>query len=162
MRRTLATFVVMLLSCLLVSAQGDKSKGADKSALLNIEKQLWKAWEQGDTKPFEQHLASNALSIGHTGIMDRSAAIQDIGKKECQVSSWSIDEATARTETIAKDTTLLIYKGTQDATCSGQKAPPAVWASTVYKKEGGQWKAFWHQETPAMEGTAAGETKKEQ
>jgi hypothetical protein len=76
MRRTLVTtLVVMLLSCLLVFAQADKSKGADKSTLLNIEKQLWKAWEQGDTKPFEQHLASNAMSIGSSGIMD-SADLQ--------------------------------------------------------------------------------------
>ncbi|HEV8524669.1 MAG TPA: nuclear transport factor 2 family protein [Terriglobales bacterium] len=160
MRRALVTLAVLLVSCLLVFAQADKSKGADKSALLNIEKQLWKAWEQGDTKPFEQHLASNAMSIGASGIMDRSASIRDIGKKECEVKSWSIDEATVRTEMIAKDTTLLIYKGMQDATCSGQKAPPTVWASSIYKKEGGQWKTFWHQETPAMEGMAAGETKK--
>lgn len=48
-----------------------------------------------------------------------------------------------------KDTVLMTYTATQDATCSGKKQTGKVIASSLWQKKDGKWVSPFHQETAA-------------
>jgi hypothetical protein len=118
-----------------------------ETKLVDTERQLWNAWKNHDTATFQKTLDANAVTVGDKGVEDRDAAIKEIGDQNCQVQSFTL--ADTKVTEIDKNTALLTYKANQDATCNGKKIPSAVYASTLFKKNGDKWVPVFHQETPA-------------
>jgi hypothetical protein len=123
------------------------NKTAVQNKIIAMEKKLWEAWKNRDVKPFKSILWSGGVMIGDHGVENKEATIKFIAGDACAVKSYSLSDF--KVTWLDSDAALLTYKGTQDATCMGTAAPPAVWASSVYVQRGGKWYAATHQETPA-------------
>jgi hypothetical protein len=115
--------------------------------LLDIEKGLWDAWAKGDTKPFEDTLAANFMSLSADGVGDRAAEIKDIGGGGCKISNWSIEDAKATK--INDNFYVMTYKGNQTGTCGDEALPKLVYTSTIFMKDGDAWKPVFHANSPA-------------
>src|SRR4029079_12060182 len=82
------------------------------------------------------------------GVAGTEQALKDLGSSDCKVNGYSL--ADTNFTWLDKNTVLMTYKADQDATCNGQKVPGTVWASSIWVNKDKQWKAAFHQETPAQ------------
>jgi hypothetical protein len=146
--------LVLALSAGLCWAQAGNKATEEK--MIQTEKQLWEAWKNNNAEPFSKALAPNAVAITSEGPKEGlQPVVQDLMSGNCKVNSYSLENF--KTTWINSNTALLTYKGNQDAVCEGQKVPSAVWASTIYVKRGNDWKAMFHQESPAKEAMSSRE-----
>jgi len=65
----------------------------------------------------------------------------------CTVNSFSLSDFSCLW--LDKNTTVMTYTATQDATCSGKKQAGKVVATSVWQKQNGKWMSVFHQETTA-------------
>ena len=168
MRRLLFAAAVLLAASPLAfaqTAQGTPSQpaagqgGGDvKQALIALERGAWEAWKNRDGKYFETFLSDDTVQVGASGVTRRAQVVKEIGGSTCDVKGYTFDNIDV--VMLDADAAILTYSATQDATCGGVAAPPAVWASTVFVKRGGKWQAAFHQETPAQQATPTTPTEK--
>jgi hypothetical protein len=155
------SFWVLLLAATLVTTalgqmEGSKDKQKDKGKsntaaeqkIEQMEKGLWEAWKNHDMEPFKRDMAAQSVNVGSGGVAGTEQALKDLSSGDCKVASYSLSD-TGFTW-FDKNTVMVTYKANQDATCNGQKVPEVVWASSLWTNKGGQWKAAFHQETPAQ------------
>ena len=109
------------------------------------ENKLWEAWKNKDPKPFQATLAANSVMIGDNGVADKDTVVKGIADMPCEVKSFALSDW--KINLIDSDAAVVTYKGVAEGTCAGTPIP-AVWASSVWVKSGGRWRAFSHQETP--------------
>ena len=109
------------------------------------ENKLWEAWKNKDPKPFKATLAANSVMIGENGVADKDTVVEGIVGMPCEVKSFALSDW--KINLIDSDAAVVTYKGVAEGTCAGTPIP-AVWASSVWVKSGGRWRAFSHQETP--------------
>ena len=109
------------------------------------ENKLWEAWKNKDPKPFKASLAANGVMIGENGVADKDTVVNGIAGMPCEVKSFTLSDW--KINLIDSDAAVVTYKGVAEGTCAGTPIP-AVWASSVWVKSGGRWRAFSHQETP--------------
>jgi hypothetical protein len=150
-------WVVVLVAALAATAfaQMEGSKSAEKGKsneteqkLSQMEKDLWEAWKNHDLKPFKKAMAAQSVNVGSGGVAGTDQALKDLGSSDCKVTSYAL--ADTNFTWFDKNTVLMTYKADQDATCNGQKVPGTVWASSLWVNKDKQWKAAFHQETPAQ------------
>jgi hypothetical protein len=111
---------------------------AATDALLAIEKKIWEAWKVKDAKPLEDILAKDFMFYGGEGRRDRAAIIKAWAtENKCEVKSlWLSD---AMSVAIAKDASMLTYRGGGDGKCEGQPLT-TDWYVSIYSKEGDAWR----------------------
>ena len=111
---------------------------AATEAVLAVEKKIWEAWKTKDAKTLEAVLAKDFVFTGGQGRRDRAAILKEWAtENKCEVKSyWLSDAASA---SLAKDVTMLTYKGGGDGSCEGQPIT-TEWYVSVYTKEGDAWK----------------------
>jgi hypothetical protein len=144
MKRVLLLLASIALA-LPLAAQDNAKLQAD---LIAKERALWDAWSKKDAKAFEETLAPDSVSVDPGGVItDKAAAIKMITTHTCDVKSYNLSQE--KITNLAKDVVILTYRGDQDVTCDGQKAPATVYATSIWKKQRGKWWAAFHQETPA-------------
>lgn len=144
------TVLVLLMCAAAVSVAQTGGKNADtEKKIVEMEKQLWQAWQDKKAQPFREMLTKESIGVSPMGVMrgaETNAA--EIEKGGCEVKSWEIHEP--KVDWIDKNTALLTYHAVQDATCGGQKIPEAMWASSLWVKQKDKWQAAFHQESPDM------------
>jgi hypothetical protein len=163
-------WVVLLIAALATAAVGQmddmhhakpkakmSANAATEQKLVDMEKSLWEAWKNHDSAPFQRLLAAESVNVSPMGVNGTEQAVKDAGSADCKVNSYSLEDPKATW--IDKDAVLLTYKSTQDAVCGGQKVPETVWSSSLWVKKGNEWKAAFHQESPAQSGMGAEEKK---
>ncbi len=154
-RISLALVLALAVGSCWAQGYGDKGRAsgnqADEDKIVQMEKDLWEAWKKHDANAFKQNLPAESVNVGAQGVEGTDKIVEEIGKSDCQVNNYSLENT--KVNWLDKNTALLTYKANQDATCGGQKIPPAVWASSLWVKRGGKWQAYFHQETPAQEAT---------
>lgn len=124
-----------------------------KEALVALEKSGWEAWKNKDPKWFEENLSSKAVGFNSKdGRQDKAAMVKGMAESKCEVKSFSFSDEKVRM--LGPDVAVLTFKGTQDATCDGTKAPAAVWSSSVYVREGDKWKSLVYVENPVTDPNA--------
>lgn len=129
--------------------ESKKKKGGDPAVeqkLTQMEKDLWEAWKNRQLEPFKKAMAAESMNVGSTGIAGTEEALKMLSG-DCKVAGYTVDQP--QFLWIDKNSVLMSYHATQDATCGEQKVPPEVWASSIWAKHGNEWKAVFHQETPA-------------
>jgi hypothetical protein len=149
MKKLLVVALALLALGVLGFSQAGKGKssGSDEK-LISSEKQLWEAWKNKDVAPFQQSLTDDSVMIDQTGIVQgKDKAVESMAKSPCDVKSYSVGDI--KVDWVNKDTALLTYKAESDATCSGQKAPSPVYASSIWVNKSGKWLTAFHQETAA-------------
>jgi hypothetical protein len=122
----------------------------DVDQLAAREQVLWKAWQDHEAAPFQEHLADNAVNVTTAGLsVGKEKQIADITSSDCKVASFALgDIATHR---FGDSTVVLTYTATQDATCDGNKLAPKVQVSSVWVKQGDRWLAAAYHESPLPE-----------
>jgi hypothetical protein len=115
--------------------------------IIATEKKLWEAWKNKDAKPFRANLSGDSVLVSDSGVADKATVVNSMATMDCEVRSYSLSDI--KVIFPASNVAIITYKGTQDASCGGQTAPAAVWASSTYVRRGNAWMAASHQETPA-------------
>jgi hypothetical protein len=111
---------------------------AATDAVLAIEKKIWEAWKAKDPKALEDVLAKDFMFTGGQGRRDRATIIKEWAtESKCEAKSFTLSDAMSAS--IAKDVTMLTYKGGGEGTCEGQPIT-TEWYVSVYSKEGDAWR----------------------
>jgi hypothetical protein len=138
---------VGVLACA-VMAFGEGDNSATEQKLTQMENELWAGWKAHSPEPFKKYLG-DFTSITGSGVGDSEMTIKGISSPDCTIQGSTIDSTNFKW--MDKNSVLMTYHATQDATCGSEKLPPAVWAATLWTKKGGDWKAVFHQETTATD-----------
>jgi len=124
------------------------AQSAMETTLMTMEKNAWDAFGKGDGKFFDGFLTEDAVVIGDSGIMSKTASVAGINTKPCAIKSFSFSNF--KVTMADPNTAIATYEAAQDATCGGQPVPAKVFGSSVYVKRKGKWQGIFHQETYPM------------
>lgn len=152
MKRMLIIMVIAIAASSMALGQmktPESNKNSVEAQLTALDKQGWEAWKNRDGGFFQSFLSEDSIGVGATGVDNKAQIIKDISGSSCEVKSYSLDNF--KVVMLDKNTAILTYKGTQDATCNGKALPATVWASSIFVRRGGKWLAAFHQETPATQ-----------
>lgn len=121
-------------------AKKDEAKpDAATDAVLAVENKIWEAWKAKDAKALEAVLTKDFMFTGGPGRRDRATIIKEWAtENKCEVKSFWLSDAAS--VSLAKDVTMLTYKGGGDGTCDGQPIM-TEWYVSIYTKEADAWKA---------------------
>jgi hypothetical protein len=119
-----------------------------EKALQRDEEAGWQAWKDHNPKLEQDFIADDAVNIAD-GLVSKGKeqVLKGITDSGCVVNSFSLSDFSYMW--LDKDTVLMTYTASQDATCSGKKQAGKVLASTIWQKKGGKWVSPFHQETDA-------------
>ena len=121
---------------------------ATEKALESNEKAGWQAWKDHNAKPVEGFFTDNSISVADGGVFKgKEQLVKSITDARCVVNSFSLSDFSYIW--LDKDTVVMTYTGTQDATCDGKKQGGKVFATSIWQKKGGKWLSPFHQETEA-------------
>lgn len=121
----------------------------------NVEKALeaneqagWQGWKDHTSKPVEAMTPENVINIADGAVArGRQQVLHEMASSGCDVNSFSLSDFSYMW--LDKDTVLMTYTATQDATCSGKKQAGKVIATSLWQKKNGKWVSPFHQETDA-------------
>ena len=134
----------------------DATTGGDPITLANagevrllaeVDKKFWEAWSKKDTKVFEEGLASNFSEISPAGVNDRAATIKNIGEHNCEISKMTFSGPAS--VKVNDNLYLFMTKGAMEGKCGDDPAPKGINSTTVFMKDGDDWKPVFHMETPS-------------
>src|ERR1044071_1830516 len=106
------------------------SRAQSQRAIIATERKLWEGWKNKDFKPFRANLSADSILISDQGVADKTTAMKDLESMACEVKSYELSDI--KVLFLNSSAAIMTYKATQDATCGGQQAPAAVWASSAY------------------------------
>ena len=108
----------------------------------------WQSWKDHNAKPIEGMTPEDAISIADGAVSKgKQQILNSLTTPGCDVKSFSLSDFSYLW--LDKNTVLMTYTATQDATCSGKKQAGKVIASSLWQKKGGNWVSPFHQETEA-------------
>jgi hypothetical protein len=117
-------------------------------SLESKEKVGWQAWKDHDAKQAVAWLTNDPISIADGGVFKgKEQVVKSVTDARCVVNSFSLSDFSYMW--LDKDTVVMTYTGTQDATCDGKKQGGKVFATSIWQKKGGKWLSPFHQETEA-------------
>ena len=136
---------------LLSGVQLHSQTNASVEKALQAKEQIgWQSWKDHNPKPMEELTPESAISIADgTVLKGKQQILNSMTSPGCDVKSFSLADFSYLW--LDKDTVLMTYTATQDATCSGKKQAGKVFASSLWQKKGGKWVSPFHQETEAGE-----------
>jgi hypothetical protein len=152
MKRMLMIVMIAIAASFVAFGQMKASKDKNNSVeaqLITLEKQSWEAWKNRNGGFFQSFLSDDTVSVGNTGVGDKSQIVKATSGSDFEVKSYSLDNF--KLTMLEKNTAILTYKATQDVTCNGKTELAMMWASSVFVKRSGKWLAAFHQETPAIQ-----------
>jgi hypothetical protein len=108
----------------------------------------WRAWKDHNAKSVEAVFTDDSVSIADGGVFKgKEQVLKSITDARCVVNSFSLSDFSYMW--LDKDTVVMTYAATQDATCEGKKQAGKVFATTIWQKKGSKWLSPFHQETEA-------------
>lgn len=108
----------------------------------------WQAWKDHNAKLAEPFITDDAVDIADgTVTKGKQPTLKMIADSGCAVNSFSLSDFSYMW--LDKDTVVMMYTATQDATCGGKKQADKVLATSIWQKKGGKWLSPFHQETDA-------------
>jgi hypothetical protein len=124
------------------------SKPVDAIILESKEIVGWQAWKDHDAKQAVAWLTNDPISIADGGVFKgKEQVVKSVADARCVVNSFSLSDFSYMW--LDKDTVVMTYTGTQDATCDGKKQGGKVFATSIWQKKSGKWLSPFHQETEA-------------
>ena len=126
--------------------QTKMSKEAKLEAhIIDLDIAAWDAWKTKNVEYFRANTTEEFLSVNADGISNKSQMIAS-AFTGCDVKSFSLHDIGF--VKLNKNTVLLTYTATQDASCGGTRLAPKVRASVTYVRRGGKWLEAFYMETP--------------
>ena len=125
-----------------------QTNAAVENTLQSNEQAGWQAWKDHDAKSVEGMTPENAVNIADgTVAKGKQQILKSVADPGCKVNSFSLSDFSYLW--LDKDTAVMTYTATQDATCTGKKQAGKVIATSVWQKQNGKWMSAFHQETTA-------------
>jgi ketosteroid isomerase-like protein len=117
-------------------------------SLMALEKSGWEAWKARDAKKLSDLTGADLAFVDPSGKFTSSKAdtIKSWTEPKCEIKS--VDLSDGKASMITKDAAILTFKGVADGTCEGNPLG-AVWATSIYVKDGDTWKMVYGFENPA-------------
>jgi len=108
----------------------------------------WQGWKDHTATPVEAMTPDDVINIADgTVSRGKQQVLHALASGGCDVNSFALTDFSFMW--LDKDTVLMTYTATQDATCSGKKQAGKVIASSLWQRKGGKWVSPFHQETDA-------------
>jgi ketosteroid isomerase-like protein len=125
-------------------AQDDKTKLRD--TLLELEIGSWQFTKDKNAAAMNSFLADDAVLLMGDG--NRFTKAQFV-KFEFEVTSFTVDRASAQLLVASPDVAILLYRVTYISRDKGGPSMTSkVAASDAYVRRGGRWQSLYYQETP--------------
>lgn len=140
--------ILLLASTMLLFAVVSPATAGDlKDELIAREKAEWQAWANGDGEAYRDWLTEDAtFAVAGDGLTTgRDAIIADISSHDCEIKD--LDFADFNLRQLSPDVAVLTYTATSETTCQGQKLPGALYATSIYVRQGSEWRLASYQET---------------
>jgi len=135
----------LLLSAIPLFSQTNASI---EKTLESNEEAGWQAWKDHDAKQAVAWFTNDSVSIADGGVFKgKEQLVKSITDGRCVVNSFSLSNFSYMW--LDKNTVVMTYTGTQDATCAGKKQGEKVFATSIWQKKSGKWLSPFHQETEA-------------
>jgi len=148
MKRMLIIMVIAIAASSIAFSQTKMSKDSKVEAqIIALEKQAWQEWSNKNTSFVQNYLADDAFYVYADGVVDKTEIVKSI--PTCDLKSFSLDNFTFRM--LDKNSALLNYTASQDATCYGKKQAANIRVNSVYVKRGGKWLSLSYMETSATQ-----------
>lgn len=145
MRRLIFAALVLALLATGVDLYAQTNAALEKS-LESKEQAGWQAWKDHNAKLIEGMIPENALNIADgTVTKGKEQVVKAVADSGCTVSRFSLFDFSYMW--LDKNTVVMMYTATQDATCSGKKQADKVIAASIWQKKNGKWMSPFHQET---------------
>lgn len=112
----------------------------------DLDKKFWEAWAKKDGTVFEEGLGSNFREIGPNGVLDKAGAIKAATEHPCEITSSSFSGSKA--VKVTDNLYMYMTKGAMEGTCGDDPLPKGMNATTIFAKEGADWKPVFHTATP--------------
>jgi hypothetical protein len=118
-------------------------------AMVAVEKSGWEAWKARDSKKLEDITEKDLSFVDLMGNVTPNQAdtIKLWMTGQCDIKSTTISDTSG--QTISPTLGMIMFKGSADGTCDGQKIMP-LYGTSFYKKEGDSWKLAFGFESLAM------------
>ena len=155
MKRIVAAAMLMLFVVAVALGQATTSKPNTNSsnagmspvaeAIIAREKQVLDALMKKDSKAFYSLVASDGMLNGAQGRMPVADFTKMMFGPDYTLSNATIEDA--QVMMIDKDAAILTYKSTGTETIKGQSNAGTSYATTIWAKRKGEWKAIFHQES---------------
>jgi hypothetical protein len=138
-------FVFALLSAGAVQSHSQSNKAVE-DALKAKEQVGWQSWKDHNAKPVDEMTPDEAINIAD-GVVTKGKQkiLSATMSTACDVKSFSLSDFSFLW--LDKDSVVITYTATQDATCSGKKQNEKVIASSLWQRKSGKWVSPFHQET---------------
>lgn len=125
-----------------------QTNAAVEKALQSKEQAGWQGWKDHNVKPIEGMIPDNVINIADGEVATgKQQVLKNMEGPGCMVNSFTLSDFSYLW--LNKDTVIMTYTATQDATCSGKKQAGKVIAASVWQKQNGKWVSPFHQETTA-------------
>jgi hypothetical protein len=119
-----------------------------EKALESKEEAGWQAWKDHNAKAVEGLFTNDSITIADGGVFKgKQQVLKSMTDQRCVVNSFSLSDFSYMW--LDKDTVVVMYAASQDATCEGKKQAGKVLATSIWQKKGGKWLSPFHQETDA-------------
>src|ERR1700733_8547767 len=119
-----AVSFALLLSAVPLFSQ---TNAAIEKTLESNEKAGWQAWKDHDAKQAVAWFTDDSIRIADGGVFKgKEQLVKSITDSRCMVNSFSLSDFSYMW--LNKDTVIMTYTGTQDATCEGKKQGGKVYA----------------------------------
>src|SRR5205085_4117957 len=116
------------------------------------EKAAWQAFKDKNADDFKKVVAADFMGVYTEGASTFQGEVDDMKKTDLKSFSLSDYKAVA----VGSDTMVTTYKVTMEGTNSSGKDMSGTYnAGSVWKKQGGNWKAIFHTNVKAESGTGA-------
>ena len=123
-----------------------KADNLMEKQLMDIERKLW----TNDPVWYENSLLKDAVLVfGETGVIKRDFAVDAIKTENAENRKWAeVAFSAVRCVALTDDVALLTY--TVSSRWNYENTAVGALASSVYVKNGSNWKLAFHQQTPTV------------
>jgi hypothetical protein len=143
MKKLLTCTLAVLLATMAISLAAP-----DRDTLMKKEKAAWQAFKDKKPDDFKKVVSENMAAVYAEGISDMAKELADMQKWEMKSFKISDFKVSSDEPDTAMSTYTVVIKGTY----GGKDASATYYAGSVWKKQGGEWKAIFHTDVKAAPG----------
>ena len=116
-----------------------------EAQIITLEKQAWKAWQDGNGAWYRDNTTAGFVSINGDGPTSKADLIK-AAPTACKLKSYSLDHF--RIVRLNETALMLTYDAKQDEICGNERIPPSVYSTAIYVRRAGRWLSALYMETP--------------
>src|SRR5215212_11512100 len=114
-----------------------------EKTLLDLEDEMWRANREGDGSFYERVLRDDALVVSQWGVAPKAAIVPGISKNDNPYVETELSDR--KVLQITGDSALVTYKA---EVTTGAGVTFRLLATSVYAREGDEWRSVFHQQSP--------------